>query len=243
MSLASSSNTSPMKLIVYDIETAPLPNLGEIIATQYPFDANDVKVGNLKDPLKIAEKIAEARAGHEDGIRDKAQLDPSLSYVCAIGWDEGDGLIKYVAGGLADEPVMINRFWNMMAGQDQHTQFAGWNCHKFDLPFMVRRTWILRARGHEVYLPPVLFGHRGFANNQIDLMKVWCCNQYGEFASLKRVAKTLGVSCERDYETTGKDFWKVLAADEATALQYLSDDIAETAAIARALIGRSQVFA
>ena len=50
-----------MQTIIFDIETGPLPET-ELAAMMPAFDPAEVKTGNLKDPAKIAEKIAEAEA-------------------------------------------------------------------------------------------------------------------------------------------------------------------------------------
>jgi hypothetical protein len=52
-----------METIFYDIETGPLPE-EELLALLPPFDPNQVKVGNLRDPLKISEKLREAEESH-----------------------------------------------------------------------------------------------------------------------------------------------------------------------------------
>ncbi len=64
-----------MKTIVFDIETGPLPE-SELVALVPPFDPAEVKTGNIKDPEKIAAKIAEAEANHRCDFFDKAALDP-----------------------------------------------------------------------------------------------------------------------------------------------------------------------
>lgn len=62
-----------MNYIVFDIETAPLPE--EQIASMIPpFDEAEVKVGNIKDPALIAEKIAKAKEKHISDFIDKAAL-------------------------------------------------------------------------------------------------------------------------------------------------------------------------
>ena len=49
-----------MKTIHFDIETGPLSE-AELAVMVPPFDAAEVKTGNLKDPDKIAAKVAEER--------------------------------------------------------------------------------------------------------------------------------------------------------------------------------------
>lgn len=64
-------------MIVFDIETGPLPEeeLRRMMAPEEPpfdpasikpFDPESVKYGNTKDPAKRAEKLEECRARHED---------------------------------------------------------------------------------------------------------------------------------------------------------------------------------
>ncbi len=73
-----------MTTIIFDIETGPLPE-AELANMLPPFDPAEVKTGNLKDPAKIAEKIAEAEANHRRDFFDKAALDPLTGRVVAIG--------------------------------------------------------------------------------------------------------------------------------------------------------------
>src|SRR5262245_13453189 len=87
-----SLNTSPsmqtqgafVQTIIFDVETGPLAD-SELSALLPPFDPAEVKTGNLKDPSKIAEKIAEAEANHRRDFFDKAALDPLTGRVVAIG--------------------------------------------------------------------------------------------------------------------------------------------------------------
>jgi hypothetical protein len=64
-----------MSVTIWDIETVPLP-ASELAAAIPPFNPEDVKYGNAKDPEKRAAILANAETRHrEDFIRDAA-LDP-----------------------------------------------------------------------------------------------------------------------------------------------------------------------
>ena len=76
--------TLNMKRIYFDIETGPLPE-SELLAMLPPFDASEVRVGNLKDEAKIAAKIAEAEVNHRRDFIDRAALDATTGRVIAIG--------------------------------------------------------------------------------------------------------------------------------------------------------------
>ena len=73
-----------LQTIVFDVETGPLAE-SELSALLPPFDPAEVRTGNLKDPAKIAEKIAEAEANHRREFFDRAALDPLTGRVVAIG--------------------------------------------------------------------------------------------------------------------------------------------------------------
>ena len=94
--------------IIFDIETAPLRD--DVIESLIPeFNPDSVKVGNLKDPAKIEEKIEQARENHLQSYIDKAGLEAKYSIPCAIG---------YIISGKVelhfDEPKeLINRFWKV----------------------------------------------------------------------------------------------------------------------------------
>jgi len=62
-------------MITCDIETGPLPE-DVILSVLPPFDPEDVKLGNLKDPVKVAAKIDEARENHAAKFIEKAALSP-----------------------------------------------------------------------------------------------------------------------------------------------------------------------
>ena len=86
-----------MQTIVFDVETGPLAE-SELSALLPPFDPAEVKTGNLKDPAKIAEKIAEAEANHRRDFFDKAALDPLTGRVIAIGMVLADGQQSFEQG-------------------------------------------------------------------------------------------------------------------------------------------------
>lgn len=101
--------------VIFDIETAPLP-ADEIEAKIEPFNPDDVKIGNLKDPYKIEEKIEAARANHLQSKIDKAALDPALSNVVAIGY-----IIKGEVELDFNEPKqLIERFWEVAGAAWSH---------------------------------------------------------------------------------------------------------------------------
>ena len=94
---------------IVDIETAPKSD-AEIMALAPQFNADKVKVGNLKDPAKIEEKIETARESHYDDIIDKAALYAKYSNPVAIGYIHHDGNIEMDFG---EPKKLIERFWEV----------------------------------------------------------------------------------------------------------------------------------
>lgn len=232
-----------MILLSFDIETAPLPNARELIAEYYPFDPDSVKTGNFKDPEKIAAKIEAERIAHVEKKMDRAQLDPMLSYICAIGTFNPDyGYRMYTSSDELEEASAIDAFIDDVraAGKQDKLYLAGWNCNGFDVPFIQKRGWHSKCE-----LGDLLIDMQGrIDRNVIDLMKVFTCQQYGEYAKLERTANFL--NCEypdRPEGVVGKDFYKDLAENRERALGYFRGDLFETYYIARAMnvLGRAVV--
>ena len=142
-----------MNTILFDIETSPLPE-SELAALVPPFDPAEVKTGNLKDPDKIAAKLAEAEANHRRDFFDRAALDPLTGRVLAIG------LLKNAEGGMQkaefriighdDEAQTLREFWSLCRGEmGRINQMVGFNSNLFDLPFLIRRSWKHRVPDQE----------------------------------------------------------------------------------------------
>lgn len=221
---------------IIDIETAPLSDVKARIAELFPFDPEEVKCGNLKDPLKIEEKIREARENHESKLEDRAALNPLLGRVCAVGIVDTDGgytlLSQMSLDPCKDEAEMIGILWNTLGSIATYAPtVAGWNLHGFDLPFLVKRSWLLGIK-----VPSHIRKGRYWNDSFIDLMKEFTFHGHMEFFSLAKAAKLFGVAQPREHGIEGKDFWKVLNTDPEKALQYLRDDLTETQAIAKIIL-------
>lgn len=241
-----------MKFIAFDIETQGIRDAALALAEPFqpfiplpPFDPKAVKVGNLKDPDKIAAKIrAEEEAypqrvkEHEDAyekarveytakVVSKAALNALTGRVVAIGIKTADGE-KILSG---DEAEILRGFWELFGTTS--CAFAGWNINGFDIPFMVRRSW---ANG---VIVPNIYNGRYLDKRFIDLMEVFGCGEYGYKAKLDDVANFLGVQGKYDGDCTGEEFAeKFLSSDDvarAQAEEYLKCDIRATWAIAEKL--------
>ena len=226
-----------MQTIVFDLETGPLAE-SELSALLPPFDPAEVKTGNLKDPAKIAEKIAEAEANHRRDFIERAALDPLTGRVVAIGvmtFDaRGEQPAAFGKGGKFfiighdDEARTLFEFWELTRGvQGRTNPMVGFNIFGFDLPFLFRRSW-----KHRVPVPFGLRRGRYWSDQLIDLRDAWQLGDRQARGSLDSIAKHLGVGPKNG---DGKAFAELWWSDRKQAESYLRNDIELTALVANAL--------
>lgn len=271
-------------MIVFDIETGPLPwgrlkdmvpAFDEVAAVpdMGPFDPASVAVGNLKDQTKIEAKIADARAKHEEAAKsvakrraaarnahvekftEKAALSATSGCVKAVGmWFDtsehplincvdasvGEDVSRQEAelpmtvGFWNSEEKLIGFFWGVIASNASHSA-AGHNIHGFDLPFLVRRSWILGVEVPDSIWAPGQYG-RYFNPRFIDTMQRWGCGSR-DFVKLDEIDRALGHQGKPD-DCTGADFARLFdngGEDRLKALLYLRNDLAMTRRVAEAM--------
>lgn len=243
-------------MIVFDIETGPLAEETVLqFARPYtppqplpPFDARAVKVGNL-GPEKAEEKIAAAAMLHADAsivrleeikageaawrkdAMDRAALSPLTGQVLAIGYqqDTGPPVLDVVGNGNGfEEPMLLERFWirvKQFAKTDE--TLVGHNILGFDLPFLIRRSWLL---GVDVF--PGIFQGRYFNERLFsDTMRLWGCGNNRDFVSLDTLARAFGVGGKPE-GIDGGMFADLLKTDREAAKAYLRNDLDMTAMVA-----------
>ncbi|MEI8290259.1 MAG: hypothetical protein WCH99_12380 [Verrucomicrobiota bacterium] len=230
-----------MKNIFFDIETGPLPE-AELLAMLPPFDPAEVKTGNIKDPAKIAEKIAEAEANHRRDFIERAALDPLTGRVVAIGvqietpaFDRETGEVNRALAGSEfaiivgdDEAAILREFWALVRAEaGRLNTLIGFNSNQFDLPFLFRRSW-----KHGVQIPFGLRRGRYWGDQVVDIRDNWQLGDRMAKGSLAAIAKHLGLG---EKSGSGKDFAALLASDRKAAEAYLKNDVELTVKVANAL--------
>ena len=242
-----------MKFIVFDIETKGLRDEALALAEPFKayeplpaFDPKNVKIGNLKDPDKIAAKIRaeeeaypekikqhfadyeKAQAEYEAKIISKAALNALCGEVVAIGI-KTSAAETILSGNEAD---ILRRFWEFFGTNP--APLVGWNSNGFDVPFLVRRSW---KRG--IVVPNVYQG-RYLDKRFIDLMENFACGEYGYRLKLDDAAKFFGVEGKYQGDCTGADFAMMFESDDpiskAKAIEYLKCDLRATYAIAERML-------
>ena len=217
--------------VVFDIETGPLPE-ERLLEIAPVFDPKSVKVGNLKDSAKIEAKIAASKKAHYDSCFERAALSPSTGQVLAIGFYDGElQRVEIIGQGNLDERDVLDAFWFSFSNGPR--KIVGLNIHDFDLPFLVRRSWIL-----DVAVPEDVYeidGGRFWWNRRfIDLRKVWLCGQRpsdtkSSFDELSKAFETGG----KPEGIDGSSFADLWLKDREKAIEYLTGDVLQPAIWAR----------
>lgn len=191
-----------------------------------PFDPAEVKVGNLRDPEKIAAKRAEAEADHRRQFIERAALDALTGRVLAIGLltDRGD----FCVIGQEDEAALLREFWTACRNDKTRlNRMIGFNTHAFDLPFLIRRSF-----KHRVQIPFGIRRGRYWGEELIDLREEWQLGDRQARGSLDTIARYLGVGQKNGH---GDEFARLWTGDRAKAVEYLRRDVELTAMIAEVL--------
>ena len=229
------------KDVIFDIETEGSTSIDFIkeINPPYPdFRPEAIKVGNLKKESEREAKIEIARQAHaEQEIEhwatklDKAALSPELGRVVTIGYLRADAPDEEAVLDDADfdEARLLRRFWaSYKRTYRERGRFVGWNSNGFDLPYLIKRSWIL---GVEV--PSTLYKGKWLADTWLDLMAAWTCYGFKEWVKLDVCARILGLGNKTDQECSGKEFaeWYRDPVRHDQAVHYGKLDLTLTRAI------------
>jgi len=211
-------------VIVFDIETGPLPT-AELEDRIPKFEAP----ANYKDEQKIAAYITQKRL---DWI-ERAALDATTGKILAIGiLDCREAGVEKITTLAGDEADIISAFSSIvMACGGSGWPLIGWNIFGFDLPFILRRSWILR-----VALPQWIRSGRYWDRCFVDAMDVWACGNREQAVSLDLAAATLGVGRKSGSGAHFASLWNGSDEERAHALEYLENDLRLTKAVAERIL-------
>jgi hypothetical protein len=180
---------------------------------------------NYSDPIKIAAVVTEKR----NEWLEKAALCATTGTVLAIGL-RCDG--KNLVFGSGDEAQDLRGFWAQVEkAAREGSVMVGFNIERFDLPFLVRRSWVLG-----VTVPMGVYAGR-YLNHHVffDIYTEWQCGNREATISLKRLGEFLGVGTKED--SMAKTFGAIWVTDRKAALAYLENDLVLTNAVADKILG------
>jgi predicted PolB exonuclease-like 3'-5' exonuclease len=174
-------------IVSFDIETIPNADVLPILPEP------EVKLGNLKDPAKIADKKAEARA---EQVAEMA-LDPLTGRVAsyALAGHMADGQYAEAFDCLAaktddEERRIIGDILTVIAGAE--CRLVTWNGIGFDLPFVYKRAVVLGVCVAQYGAPALTTWTKKYATDRhYDLMQIWGGWSSGKFTKLDYVASLM----------------------------------------------------
>jgi hypothetical protein len=238
-----------------DIETGPLPM--ETILPFYappaslpPWDDSMVKYGQMKDPVKRAEKYNQVKGAYQAQLdNEKAAIDqhraqwlsdaalsPVTGQVLAIGLRAGE--IDYILGDEGQsEAEILQQFWTVFRKHATSGKFIGFNSNSFDVPFIAWRSYV-----HSIEIPSSAWDKSGRypAYCFVDLrdrvpQRGLPADSDGKKRGLSNVCRLLGIGSKPE-GVDGGDFARLWAGNEESrqqAIAYLENDLELTAKLAQ----------
>jgi len=207
--------------IYFDIETGPLPT-GELVIP--PFDPAAVKLGNIKNPDIIAEKLQKAEENHVSDYIKNAALDALSGQVLAIGYRVEHDQPAVLCADADGEKVMLLQFWSLLERFERKPQLIGFNVKPFDLPFLFKRSW-----KHRLTVPYWIRNGRYWSDLIVDLREVWQLGDSRAHGSLAAISRHLGLG---DKAGNGAHFHELFKTDREAAIAYCLRDVELTQKVA-----------
>ena len=211
--------------IYFDIETGPLP-LSELVIP--PFDPSQVKLGNIKNPDIIAEKIQRAEENHVSDYIRNAALDAISGQVLCIGYRIEHEAPAVLCADADGEKAILLQFWALLDSFERKPQLIGFNTKPFDLPFLIKRSW-----KHRVTVPYWLRNGRYWNDLIVDLRESWQLGDNRAHGSLAAISRHLGLG---DKAGNGAMFSELFKTNRQAALDYCLRDVELTQKVADILI-------
>ncbi len=219
-----------------------------------PFDPEAVKYGNTKDPVKRAEKLEECRKRHEDDSAnaernyiqkrdekraqyekdfiDGAALNALTCRILAIGYRPAGGkaIVKCGDGSHEAEAEILRHFWTIAESiAENDGLLIGHNNKNFDLPVIIRRSWLHRIVPKVRLMNP----SRYWLPWIVDTMDVWQSGNRGTYVSLDSLARYFGVGEKTgDGAMFSKMFLSADPAERQRAIDYAANDVEITYQVA-----------
>ncbi len=211
--------------IIFDIETGPLP-LDQLHIP--PFDPSQVKLGNIKNPDLIAEKLQKAEENHVSDYIRNAALDALSGQVLCIGYRVDHQEQNILCSDADGEIHLLRQWWALINYYERQPKLVGFNIKQFDLPFLIKRSW-----KHRIMPPYWLRQGRYWSELVVDLRETWQLGDNRAHGSLGAISRHLGLG---DKAGSGADFSLLWNTNRQAAIDYCLQDIRLTQQVADILI-------
>lgn len=215
--------------IIVDIETLALPD--EVILKNAPEwneeEARTRVPKNYKKEEAINGWLEEDRAGYRANLLEKAALNPETATVAVIGIFKDDTAKS--DSNNSNEGLLIEYVFREMSIEIRTAgRVLGWNILGFDLPFLIRRAWILGIKvPHHVYNPLMRYP---VSEGVVDMMDRWKGGNWkAPHTSLNNALKAVGLPGKPD----GKEFASLWREDRKKALAYNEAELKSQAELYR----------
>jgi len=207
---------------VIDIET--IPNESMIDKLPEP----EVKLGNTKDPVKVAAKIEEAKRTQVA----KMALNPLYGRVCCAAMIKGED-VNYVIDNVDCDNIERGVIRYIAESLGESTRICTWNGNNFDLPFIYKRAMIL---GVDIMGPLSYWTKRYNVSPHCDLMNVW--TGWNGLEKLDNVARAiLGEGKDKHDVTRNNEYMKTGEGREKL-IEYNIKDVKLTQSLLKKFIGK-----
>jgi len=167
-----------MSKIIIDIETIPNQTLKDELKPK--FNESTVKLGNLKDPAKVAAKIDQAKKEFESGLTKKMSLESNYCQIISLGYIVLDLDNNVIGKGVLFDPdsdkQILEDFRPLAVGK----QIIGWNVKGFDIPIIWKRNLFVNNFAIWDNYRNVINPYRD--DNCMDLMHVFNNNGMGKMS-------------------------------------------------------------
>lgn len=211
--------------IIFDIETGPLP-LNELHIP--PFNPADVKLGNVRNPDLIAERIRQAEENHVSDYIRNAALDALSGQILCIGYRIEREEPSVLCSDADGEAAMLRQWWKLLTDFERTPRLVGFNIKPFDLPFLVKRSW-----KHRIQIPYWLRQGRYWNDLVVDLREVWQLGDNRAHGSLAAISRHLGLGEKAGNGAMFSELWQT---NRQAAIDYCLQDVKLTQQVADVLI-------
>lgn len=211
-------------MLVIDIETTGNLAMLDFVDVPKTVGPGDAPKNYKKDEAIAAwmeKETTKREAAYQERLARMA-LDVDLAKIVALGWLTPDDAGVEIARNDEQEIALLKKFWSLVRTS---SHIIGYNLRRFDLPIILRRSWVLRVK-------PVKIDMRKYNNRQvIDLMEL--LYHYGDTTprarGLKKVAQMYGIeNILPDVEGS-----QVTEMDNNMLAWYCASDVMMTAELGR----------